>query len=129
MCCSWRSLAWVSASGWSQHEPLSLFGLFAIPAPYAFSRSQSVLIGGLHYWAATAIVVLAGGHAFAALFHHFVRRDGVLRRMLPERGRRPLRPQQTPARSWATGQGASLHFSPADQPARCAGVSELTGRN
>ena len=23
----------------------------------------------------------------------------------------------------------SLHFSPADQPARCAGVSELTGRN
>ena len=92
---------------WSQHDPLSFFGLFAIPAPYAFSRSQSALIGDLHYWVATTIVILAGGHACAALFHHFVLRDGVLRRMLPERGRRPLRPQQTPARSWATGRGAS----------------------
>jgi cytochrome b561 len=71
---------------WSQHDPLSFFGLFAIPAPYTFSRSQSVLIGDLHDWVATAIVVLAGGHACAALFHHFVLRDGVLRRMLPERG-------------------------------------------
>ncbi len=25
-------------------------------------------------------------HVGAALFHHFVRRDGVLRRMLPKRG-------------------------------------------
>jgi cytochrome b561 len=70
---------------WSKHDPLSFFGLFAIPAPYVFSQNQSLLIGDLHYWVATIIVILAGGHAFAALFHHFVLRDRVLRRMLPER--------------------------------------------
>lgn len=31
------------------------------------------------------VVVLVGLHAAAALFHHFVRRDGALRRMLPTR--------------------------------------------
>ena len=69
---------------WSKHDPLSFFGLFAIPAPYVFSQNQSLLIGDLHYWVATIIVIPAGGHAFAALFHHFVLRDRVLRRMLPE---------------------------------------------
>jgi cytochrome b561 len=36
-----------------------------------------------HATAANAILVLAGIHAAAALFHHYVWRDGVLRRMLP----------------------------------------------
>jgi len=76
---------------WSQHVPLSFFGWFVIPAPYPFSQSQTYLIGELHYWAATTIIVLAGGHACAALFHHYVLRDGVLRRMLPARGSRPGR--------------------------------------
>jgi cytochrome b561 len=29
------------------------------------------------------VLILAGLHAAAALFHHYVLRDGVLRRMLP----------------------------------------------
>jgi cytochrome b561 len=70
---------------WSQHAPLSFFGWFDIPAPYPFSQSQAPLIGDLHYWVATTIVILASGHACAALFHHYVLRDGVLRRMLPVR--------------------------------------------
>jgi cytochrome b561 len=74
---------------WSQHVPLSFFGWFVIPAPYPFSQSQAPLIGELHYWVATTIVVLAGGHACAALFHHHILHDGVLRRMLPARGFRP----------------------------------------
>ena len=68
---------------WSQHLPLSFFGWFVIPAPYPFSQSQAALIGELHYWVATTIIILAGGHASAALFHHYVLHDGVLRRMLP----------------------------------------------
>jgi cytochrome b561 len=28
-------------------------------------------------------LIVAGAHAMAAILHHFVRRDGVLRRMFP----------------------------------------------
>jgi cytochrome b561 len=33
------------------------------------------------------LFALAGVHALAALWHHFIRRDGVLRRMWPSAGR------------------------------------------
>jgi cytochrome b561 len=101
---------------WSQHNPLSFFGLFAIPAPYAFSQSQALWISDLHYWMATTIVILAGGHAVAALFHHFVLRDGVLRRMLLERNYRRhlgVNRRRRP-RSWANQQSANYpaHTAP-----------------
>jgi len=73
---------------WSQHVPLSLFGWFAVPAPYPFSEQQEKLIGDLHYWVATAAVILACGHAGAALVHQYVLHDRVLRRMLPARSAR-----------------------------------------
>jgi cytochrome b561 len=41
------------------------------------------LIGGWHALAANAILVVAGVHAAAALFHHYILRDPTLRRMLP----------------------------------------------
>jgi cytochrome b561 len=37
---------------------------------------------------AFALVALIGMHVGAALFHHFIRRDGVLTRMLPSLPRR-----------------------------------------
>jgi cytochrome b561 len=40
-------------------------------------------IGGYHALAANALAILAGLHAAAALFHHYVMRDDILRRMLP----------------------------------------------
>jgi len=70
---------------WAQHVPLSWFGCFVIRSPYPFSQGQQGLIGDMHYWAATAIVILTIGHACAALFHQYVLHDGVLRRMLPAR--------------------------------------------
>ncbi len=36
-----------------------------------------------HGWLAYGLFGLAGLHALAALWHHFVRKDGVLRRMIP----------------------------------------------
>jgi hypothetical protein len=68
---------------WAQHDPLSFFGLFTVPAPYPFTKDQAGLIDSLHYWIATAIIILAGLHAYAVLFHNFVLRDDVLWRMLP----------------------------------------------
>jgi cytochrome b561 len=37
----------------------------------------------VHGWLGDAVMWIAGLHAAAALYHHFVRRDGVLRSMLP----------------------------------------------
>lgn len=68
---------------WANHDPLSLFGLPAIPTPVAFTKTQQHLFGNLHGTIANVILILAGLHAAAALFHHFALRDGVLRRMLP----------------------------------------------
>jgi cytochrome b561 len=68
---------------WANHDPLSLFGLFTIPSPIAFTKTQQHLFGDLHGTIANVILILAGMHAAAALFHHFALRDGVLRRMLP----------------------------------------------
>lgn len=68
---------------WAQGEPLSFFGLFSIPSPYAFAKGQAHTIGEIHNWVATIIIIIAGLHAAAALFHHFVLRDDVLWRMLP----------------------------------------------
>jgi cytochrome b561 len=36
-----------------------------------------------HMTFANALVILAAAHALVAVVHHFILRDGVLRRMLP----------------------------------------------
>jgi cytochrome b561 len=68
---------------WALATPLALFGLFVIPAPIAFTHAQGQMIELLHHWIATLIILAAGGHALAALFHHYALRDAVLARMLP----------------------------------------------
>lgn len=68
---------------WAQGEPFTFFGLFPIPAPFVIDHGWRGTLGGLHNNVAWAIIVLAGLHACAALWHHCVKRDGTLRRMLP----------------------------------------------
>jgi cytochrome b561 len=60
-----------------------IFNLFTVPAFDPSNRALRTLIGDWHALAANAILILAGVHAAAALFHHYILRDGVLRRMLP----------------------------------------------
>lgn len=69
---------------WFRGDPLSFFGLFAVPAPFAPDRPIAGFVNELHSLSANLIVILAGLHAAAALWHHLVRKDGVLKRMLPE---------------------------------------------
>ena len=74
---------------WSGDEAVSLFGL-PIPPPFApFSKPAHHLVGEAHDFVGWTIIVVAAGHAAAALFHHFRLRDDVLWRMLP--GRRARR--------------------------------------
>lgn len=68
---------------WSGGEAMSFFGL-PIPSPMAkVSRPTHELIGDIHHWNGWAIIIVALGHAGAALYHHLVVRDRVLERMLP----------------------------------------------
>lgn len=68
---------------WSAHQSMSLFGLLVPPPFEPFSRPAHRLIGEIHNLTAWAIILLAAGHAFAAIYHHHVLRDRVLARMLP----------------------------------------------
>jgi len=68
---------------WYRGDALSFFGLFTIPAPFSPDRATAGSIRQLHSLCANLILILAGLHAVAALWHHYVRKDDVLRRMLP----------------------------------------------
>jgi cytochrome b561 len=61
----------------------SVFGLFTIPAFDPGNRALMRQVHGWHALAANAVLIVAGLHAAAALFHHFIMRDATLRRMLP----------------------------------------------
>jgi len=67
---------------WARGRPVSFFGL-GIPGPFAaFPRPLRRELLDIHSWVAWAIIVLAGLHAAAALYHHYVLKDRVLIRML-----------------------------------------------
>ncbi|MGE4480214.1 cytochrome b [Acidocella sp.] len=70
---------------WTDNHPLVFFGLL-IPSPFGtFSKTAGYVTDQIHDIAAWTIIVLAGAHAAAALLHHYILKDGVLRRMLPGR--------------------------------------------
>ncbi|MDE1905260.1 MAG: cytochrome b [Rhodospirillales bacterium] len=69
------------ATRWTDNHPLSFFGLL-IASPFGtFSKATGYAVDQIHDIIAWTIIVLAGAHAAVALLHHFVLRDGVLRRM------------------------------------------------
>lgn len=63
-----------------------VFGLFELPDPFVpGDKALEDLFREVHHMAAFAMAVLVAGHVAAALKHHFVNRDSVLRKMI--RGR------------------------------------------
>lgn len=69
------------ATRWTDNQALSFFGL-PIASPFGtFSKVTGDFVDELHDLNAWAIIALAGAHAAVALLHHFVLRDGLLRRM------------------------------------------------
>lgn len=69
--------AYSSAAGF----PVVLFGVLPLPDWVSPSKELAALIKPWHGWAAKAMAVLVLLHVVAALKHHFVDRDGLLRRM------------------------------------------------
>jgi cytochrome b561 len=63
--------------------PVAYFGLFTVPDLVAPDEDLEELMEEVHEMLFNALVVLAGLHVVAALKHHFIDRDDVLRRMVP----------------------------------------------
>lgn len=63
--------------------PVSFFGLFTVPTVVGVNPQFSAGMSEAHEMQGTILLVLISAHALAALHHHFVRKDGVLRSMLP----------------------------------------------
>jgi cytochrome b561 len=69
---------------WAQGEPFTFFGLFPIPNPIGvLDKGTRHTLHDLHEKAGWAIIIIALGHALAALYHHYGLHDRVLGRMLP----------------------------------------------
>lgn len=64
-------------------HPVGWFGLFKLPTLMGKNEGLHEGFEEFHEVAATLILVLVGIHFLAALWHHFVVKDNVLRRMLP----------------------------------------------
>jgi cytochrome b561 len=64
---------------------IEVFGWFAVPATLQGIDGQEDVAGDVHFYLAVTLMVIVGGHALAALKHHFIDRDPTLRRMLRPR--------------------------------------------
>ncbi len=60
----------------------NMLNLFHVPKLIDADKALRGMLGEWHGTAANGILILAALHAAAALYHHFVLKDGVLRRML-----------------------------------------------
>jgi len=68
---------------WSAGRPIAVFGLFTLPDLLPPSPVLKDTTEKVHEVLGNLVLIVAGLHAGAALFHHYVLKDGVLARMLP----------------------------------------------
>jgi len=73
-------VGWIGTSAY--RAPIQIFWLFELPPIAAENRAFSDQMFEVHEAIGIALTVLICAHAGAALYHHFIRRDGVLMRML-----------------------------------------------
>lgn len=76
----------VPALGWlgvSYYPALDIFGVLKLPGLVAANQKTAEIVFQYHGYAAFALLALAAIHVAAALYHHLIRRDNVLARMIP----------------------------------------------
>ncbi len=69
--------------GTAYYGALNIWGLFKLPALVGVDKKVSEVVLAYHGWAATALLALIVLHIAAAIYHHKVRKDLVLARMMP----------------------------------------------
>jgi cytochrome b561 len=84
----------IPLSGWLMSSAKGVqtvwFGVLPLPDLLAKDKALGKQLEELHSALNIGLMVLISIHAAAALFHHLVRKDDVLRRMLPERSKSTL---------------------------------------
>lgn len=73
-------VGWIATSAY--RAPILVFWLIELPPIWPQDRAFSEALFGLHRTFGILIALLATAHILAALYHHFIRRDDVLVRML-----------------------------------------------
>ncbi len=87
-------LGWALCNAHAIH--LRLFGVIPLPDLVAADSDLADTLSDYHIWAAWVLLSLVVPHVLAALWHHYIRHDGVLTAMLPGGSltRRPLSGQR-----------------------------------
>ena len=79
----------VPLAGWAYSSaagfPVVWFGVLPLPDFVPVDRALSEALKPLHRWLAYGLGAVVLLHVAGALKHHFIDRDGLLRRMLPAR--------------------------------------------
>lgn len=74
-------------SGWAMSSaanyPVTFFGWFQFPALVAENHDLHEVLEDVHETLFYTLLVVAIGHIVAALYHHFMLKDDVLKRMSP----------------------------------------------
>jgi cytochrome b561 len=70
---------WVSARGWH----VTLFGLVPLPQLVSKQPALAGILGETHSAVGTIVLLIVGFHIAAALYHHFVVKDGLMQRIWP----------------------------------------------
>ena len=82
----YAALLAMPAIGWAASDmagdTVRVFGLLALPSVLPMDEDRSDLLFAVHGWVATALLALVALHVAGALRHRFLKRDGVLERML-----------------------------------------------
>ena len=65
--------------------PVVYFGLFELPVLIAKNEELKPILKELHFWLNMLLAGTVAMHVAAALKHHFIDRDGIIKRMMPSR--------------------------------------------
>ncbi len=73
-------------SGWMMSSaaglPVSVFGWFVLPNLVPANENLRLILTGIHEWLGYGLIIAICGHVGASLWHHFIHKDDILRRML-----------------------------------------------
>ncbi len=73
-------IGWIATSAYG--APFNFFWLFNLPAIWPHNEPFSEKMFALHRWLGFLMAAILLAHIGAAFFHHFVRKDNILMRMV-----------------------------------------------
>lgn len=72
---------WMETASFWTHRSLYVL-MLAVPVAGAIAWYRGIeTVANIHVYAMNALLILAGAHAAAALYHHYILKDGLLKRM------------------------------------------------